>query len=295
MIIGQNAKFFINSLFLATTASIISGAMAERVNVYGYVIFVIIMGLVMYPVIGGWIMTDGWLYILGFKDFSGATFVHSVGGWFALTGIFVLGARLERYDEKGILIKFKSDFIPFGTLGTMLIWIGFLGFNTGALKNFDSEHAMHFFSTIMINTTFSGAIGVLTILFITGIGQKSNTIKKLLNGCLASLVSITAFPYSLDTGIIMFVSIVGAIGSYYVEQLMQRMRLDDVVGAVPVHLVGGVWGTLAVGFFGQADFKVQLLGVTVVGLVCLITSFVVWKIIDYTVGIRISEAEELSD
>ena len=293
-LISNNSLFFINSLYLATAASIISGAMAERVSIYGYLAFVVVVGVVLYPYIGSWVVKDGWLYVMGFKDFAGATHIHSVGGWFALTGVFVLGSRLERYDSKGDLVPFKTKSIPFGTLGTLLIWVGFLGFNTGSLTTFETEHAMHFFSAIMINTVLSGAIGIITILVLIGRGTNNVNLKPILNGALASLVSITAFPYTLNTGAIVIVAIVAAVLSYVASDILERLHLDDTVGAIPVHLVGGVWGTIAVGIFGQADLQIQILGVSVVGLFCLVTSLVVWKIIEKTIGIRISEEEELS-
>lgn len=290
---ASTSDWFFQMVFVATAASVVSGTVAERIKLWPFMIFVVVLTSVMYPITGSWQWGGGWLSELGFYDFAGSTLVHSVGGWAALTGAIILGARKGKYGADGSVHPMPGSNLTLATIGTMILWMGWFGFNGGSQLAMGSAADLIAISNIYANTSMAAAGGVVAAMILTQILYKKVDLTMALNGALAGLVSITAGP---DTPSIGGAIIIGAIGGILVVvavPLLDKLKIDDVVGAVSVHLVGGIWGTLAVPFTNDGvTFGAQITGVVAIGAFTLITSAIVWLALKFTVGLRLSEEDE---
>jgi Amt family ammonium transporter len=290
---SATSDWFFQMVFVATAASIVSGTVAERIKLWPFMIFVIVLTGILYPITGSWTWGGGWLSEMGFSDFAGSTIVHSVGGWAALTGAIILGARKGKYGADGSVHPMPGSNLPLATLGTFVLWLGWFGFNGGSQLAMGSGADVIAIANIYGNTSMAAAGGVVASAILTQILYKKVDLTMALNGALAGLVSITAGP---DTPTIGSAIIIGAIGGILVViavPLLDKLKIDDVVGAISVHLVCGIWGTLAVPFTNNgASFGVQLTGIVAMGAFTIVTSAIVWLILKFTVGIRLSEEDE---
>lgn len=294
------AFFAFQAVFAATSVTIVSGAVAERINYFSFSIFAAIMIVFIYPVVGHWVWGGGWLSELGFVDFAGSTVVHSVGGWAALVGAIVVGPRIGKYVS-GKATAIPGHNIPFGGVGVLLLWFGWFGFNTGsAISAGDSA----LLGSIFTVTLLGAAAGVVSTMLITALRYKKADASMSLNGALIGLVAITAGAASFSvTGAIIVGLISGVILVFSVE-FFENIKVDDPVGAISVHGIGGVFGTLAVGLFaidgglfyggGFELFIIQLFGVLAIAGWTLVLTFVVFKIIDKVFGLRVTENEEMA-
>jgi len=290
---AASSDWFFQMVFVATSASIISGALAERIRLWAFFAFIAFFTTLVYPIQGAWVWGGGWLSALGFSDFAGSTVVHSAGGWAALTGAICLGARRGRYDAAGKVQRFAASSLPLATLGTFILWFGWFGFNGGSQLALGSGADAVAVANIYVNTTMASAGGVLAAVIVSQVIGKKIDLSMVLNGALAGLVSITAGP---DTPIVGEAILIGAVGGCLVvlaSPLLDRCRIDDVVGAIPVHLFAGIWGTLAVPLtHPEASFTTQLLGVAAIGTFVVVLSGTAWLLLKFTIGLRLSQAEE---
>ena len=311
--------FVFQAMFVATAATIISGAVAERMKFNGYLIMTVLATGIIYPIVGHWawsssylskydtvaqllsvtgtIKTTGWLSDLGFVDFAGSTIVHSVGGWIALAAVLILGPRIGKYSDanKG---KFTGSSFPLAVLGTLILWFGWFGFNGGSNGAMDEAVPL-----ILINTFLAAAFGLLTGLSISYIRFKKPDPFYIILGPLAGLVAITAGCNSMTSVTSIFVGIVGSIIAIIVNEILNKYEIDDVVGAVPVHLAAGIWGTLAVGFFSDltildtgldrlSQIKIQFIGILSIGMFTFITSFLILSLFNKFYPLRVSPVQE---
>ncbi len=286
------SDWFFQMVFVATAASIVSGTLAERIKVWPFLIFVIVLTAVIYPIQGSWIWGGGWLAELGFSDFAGSTVVHSVGGWAALSGALILGARKGKYGPNGRVNAMPGANLPLATLGTFILWFGWFGFNGGSQLALGSALDVTAMAIVYVNTNLAAAAGVVAAMALTQVIYKKIDLTLALNGAIGGLVAITAGP-DLQNHLLSI--IVGAVGGGLVViaiPLLDKLRIDDVVGAISAHLVAGVWGTLAVGIFGGGDIVVQAIGIIAVGAFVTVASSTVWLALKYTVGIRVDEETE---
>ncbi len=290
------SDWFFQMVFVATAASIVSGTVAERIRLWPFLSFVAVLTAVIYPIQGAWTWGGGWLAGLGFADFAGSTIVHSVGGWAALTGALVLGARQAKYDAtSGKIRLLPPSSLPLATLGTFILWLGWFGFNGGSQLALGSAGDAIAMANIYANTGMAAAGGVLVATLATQLLFRKVDLTMVLNGALAGLVSITAGP---DTPSIGEAILIGGVGGVIVVigiPLLDRIKVDDVVGAIPVHLFAGVWGTMAVPLTNlDASFAVQALGVLTIGVFVSATSATTWFILKRVVGIRVTPEDELA-
>ncbi|MDJ0980025.1 MAG: ammonium transporter [Kiloniellales bacterium] len=286
------SDWFFQMVFVATAASIVSGTLAERIKVWPFLIFVVVLTGFIYPIQGAWTWGGGWLSEMGFSDFAGSTIVHSVGGWAALTGAIILGARKGKYGPDGKVHPMPGANLPLATLGTFVLWLGWFGFNGGSQLALGSALDASAMAIVFVNTNLAAAGGVIAAMTASQLVFKKIDLTMALNGAIAGLVSITAGP-DLQNHLLSI--IIGGIGGVLVVAsvpLLDRLRIDDVVGAIPAHLVAGIWGTLAVGIFGAGSLGIQLLGILAVGVFVAATSAVLWLALKFTLGIRVSEEEE---
>ena len=292
------SDWFFQTMFVCATASIVSGAVAERIKIWPFFIFAAIMAGLIYPISMGWQWGGGWLSVAGFSDFAGSTLVHACGGAAALAGVIVLGARSGRYTSQGgkrVMVPFAASSIPLVTLGTFLLWFGWFGFNGFsqlAMGTFDDVNAI---SKIAVNTHLAGAAGTVTGAAMTRLIGGKTDIVMMLNGALAGLVAITAEPLTPGPITAMVIGSIGAIIMYYGTKMLERLGLDDVVGAIPVHMFAGIFGTLAVPFTnGNTDFGTQFVGMFSVVVFSFVLSYLTFTAMKATIGLRISkEAEKL--
>ena len=283
---------FFQMTFVAAAASVISGALAERVKLWSFFIFVAVLTGLIYPIQGAWTWGGGWLSEMGFSDFAGSTVVHSVGGWAALSGALFLGPRFDKYDEHGYVKTYFPSSVPLVTLGVFILWFGWLGFNGGSLLATAGVVSISKMALIFINTNLASCAGAVAALLMGTILHKRINILSVLNGALAGLVSITAGPDGVEPLVAIVIGAIGSCLATLTPPLLDRFRIDDVVGAIPVHLVAGIWGTLAVGFWGTASFITQFIGVIAIGAFVMATSSLVWFVLKKTIGIRVSEDKE---
>ena len=290
------SDWFFQALFVCATVSIVSGAVAERIKIWPFFVFAAILGGFIYPIQMGWEWGGGWLDAIGFSDFAGSTLVHACGGSAALAGVILLGPRLGRFTESGEpanMAPFAPSSIPLVTLGTFILWMGWYGFNGGsqlALGSYEDATAM---SQIFMNTQLAACGGCMAGAAITRLIGGKTDIVMMLNGALAGLVSITAEPLMPSPLLAIFIGAIGGVIMYYGTQLLNSLKLDDVVGAIPVHMFAGIWGTLVVPFTNpDASYSTQLIGVVSICLFVFITSYIVIYIIKNTMGLRISEEAE---
>jgi len=295
---SDHSDWFFQTMFVCATASIVSGAVAERIKIWPFFIFAAIMAGFIYPISMGWQWGGGWLAVAGFSDFAGSTLVHACGGAAALAGVIVLGAREGRFNLKGqakSLVPFAASSIPLVTLGTFLLWFGWFGFNGFsqlAMGTFDDVNAI---SKIAVNTHIAGAAGTVAGAVITRLMGGKTDIIMMLNGALAGLVAITAEPLTPSPFLAIFIGAMGALIMYFGTKFLEYQKLDDVVGAIPVHMFAGIFGTLMVPISNpNTNFGTQLLGVISVCVFSFIFSYIVFKALKQTIGLRISkEAEKL--
>ena len=311
--------FVFQAMFVATAATIISGAVAERMKFNGYIIITILATGIIYPIVGHWawsssylnnmdaerqlleitgqIKTSGWLSTLGFIDFAGSTIVHSVGGWMALAAVMILGPRIGKYS-KANQGKFTGSSFPLAVLGTLILWFGWFGFNGGSNGAMDEAVPL-----ILINTFLAASFGLLTGLGISFLLFKKPDPYYVIIGPLAGLVAITAGCNSMTSVVSIFVGITGAVIAIIVNEVLHKYEIDDVVGAIPVHLAAGVWGTLAVGFFSDLDtlgtglsrfeqIEAQLIGIISIGAFTFIGSYFILKFLNYLYPLRVSPVQE---
>ncbi len=292
---SAGSDWFFQMVFVAATASIVSGAMAERVRVWPFLIFVAVLTGILYPITGSWGWGGGWLSEMGFSDFAGSTIVHSVGGWAALAGIILLGARKGKYSSSGQVQPMLGSSLPLATIGTFILWLGWFGFNGGSQLAMGSAADVVAISNIYINTNLAACGGVLTAMILSEIMYKKIDLTMVLNGALAGLVSITAEPLAPTPGLAIVIGAVGGALVVFAVPLLDKFKLDDVVGAIPVHLVAGIWGTLAVPFSnGDASFSTQIVGIVAYGAFTFIASLAVWGILKATMGIRLADEAEIA-
>ena len=286
------SDWFFQMVFVATAASIVSGALAERIKVWPFLAFVVVLTAVIYPVVGAWTWGAGWLSEMGFSDFAGSTIVHSTGGWAALAGALILGARKGKYGPDGRVNPMPGANIPLATLGTFVLWLGWFGFNGGSQLALGSALDAAAMSIVFVHTNLAAAAGVVVAMALTQILYKKIDLTITLNGAIGGLVAITAGPDLQNHLLAIVVGGVGGALVVFAVPLLDRLRIDDVVGAIPAHLVAGIWGTLAVGIFGAGDFLVQLIGVVAVGAFVTIAAAIVWYAIRLTIGLRVDEEAE---
>ena len=286
------SDWFFQMVFVATTASIVSGALAERVKLWSFFIFIALLTAVVYPVVGAWTWGGGWLAGLGFKDFAGSTIVHSTGGWAALAGAMVVGARRGKFRADGSARPTTPSNIPSVTLGVFILWLGWFGFNGGsqlALAGAVDAVAM---SNVLVNTNLAAAAGVMAAISVSRPILGRIDLLAGLNGAIAGLVAITAGPDIVDHYWAVVIGAVGGIICTAGLRFLDAIKIDDVVGAVPAHLFAGVWGTLAVCIAGGGDLFVQVIGILAIGAFVFGVSWVLWTIIEATVGVRVSSTVE---
>ena len=273
------SDFFFQLMFCAATASIVSGALAERIKLWPFLVFVIVLVAVIYPVQASWKWGGGFLDAMGFQDFAGSTVVHSVGGWAALTGAIILGPRLGKYKD-GKVNPMPGSNLALATLGTFILWLGWFGFNGGSQLYMDTSGNVADISRIFSNTNTAAAAGAIAALILTQLLYKKPDLTMILNGALAGLVSITAEPLTPSLVSATLIGAVGGVIVVFAVPFLDRLKIDDVVGAIPVHLFAGIWGTLAVCFTNSAaSFSVQVTSIVIVGAFVTVASAVVWLVL----------------
>ncbi len=293
---ADGSDWYFQMVFCATTVSICSGAMAERVKLWPFFLFAAILSGIIYPIVMGWQWGGGWLAELGFSDFAGSTLVHSTGGAAALAGIMLLGARYGRFDSKGeakAIKPFAASSIPLVTIGVFILWLGWFGFNGGsqlAIGTFDDAVAV---SGIFINTNLAACGGVMAAAIITRLLYGKTDVVQMLNGAIGGLVAVTAEPLAPTPLAAIFIGAVGGLIVVFGTKLLFSFKLDDVVGAIPAHMFAGIWGTLAVPLTNtDASFSAQLIGVLSINIFVFVVSFIVFSIMKATFGIRLSKEAE---
>ena len=294
---ADGSDWYFQMVFCATTVSIVSGTLAERIKLWPFFLFAAILTGFLYPFVMGWQWGGGWLAARGFADFAGSTLVHSTGGAAALAGAILLGPRLGRFTKKGEpapVKPFAASSIPLVTIGVFILWLGWFGFNGGsqlAMGTFDDAVAV---SKIFINTNLAACGGVMAAAIVTRLAAGKTDVVQMLNGAIGGLVSITAEPLMPSPIAAILIGAVGGVIVVYGTKFLFAMKIDDVVGAIPAHLFAGVWGTLAVPITNtSAKFGTQLLGVIAINATVFVIAFVVWAIMKNTMGIRLSKEAEL--
>jgi len=290
------SDWFFQMVFCATTASIVSGTVAERVKIVPFFIFVTVLTGVIYPVVVSWEWGAGYLDTAwGFSDFAGSTLVHSTGGWAALVGALIIGARTGRYGPDGRVNVFPGSNIPLATLGTFILWLGWFGFNGASQLAMGTVGDVSDVSKIFVNTNMAAAGGVVTAIILTQLRYARADVTMAMNGALAGLVSITAEPLMPNVGQSIAIGAVGGAIVVFAVPLLDRMKIDDVVGAIPVHLLAGIWGTMVVPMTNpDATLVGQAAGVVLTGVWVSLASVVLWFALKAVIGLRVTEDEELA-
>tara|TARA_B100000963_G_scaffold104238_1_gene90275 strand:- start:1690 stop:3012 length:1323 start_codon:yes stop_codon:yes gene_type:complete len=289
------SDYFFQLMFCAATASIVSGTVAERIKLWPFLLFTFILTALIYPFQASWKWGGGFLDALGFLDFAGSSVVHSVGGYAALAGAIVLGARHGKYKRDGSVSPMPGANLPLATLGTFILWLGWFGFNGGSQLAMGTVGDVADVSRIFANTNAAAAGGAITALILTQIVYKKVDLTMVLNGALAGLVSITAEPLTPGLGVATLIGGFGGVIVVFAVPILDKFKIDDVVGAIPVHLFAGIWGTLAVVITNpDATLMAQLAGIVVIGLFTFIVSLTVWMILSKSIGIRVSEEAEMA-
>ena len=287
------SDFFFQVVFVATAASIISGTIAERMKFWSFMVFVLVLASVIYPLQGAWTWGGGFLSEMGFSDFAGSTIVHSVGGWAALAGVILLGARTGKYSEDGKVNLIAPSNLPLATLGTFILWFGWFGFNGGSQLAMGTKDDVNAIASVILNTNMAAAAGAVTAMIITQLLYKRVDLTLVLNGALAGLVSITAGPDYPTIALSILIGVIGSGLAVLAIPLFDKVKVDDPVGALSVPLVAGIWGTLAVGIFKEdASIVTQLYGIGIIGGFVFASSLVVWFIIKMVMGLRVSVEDE---
>ena len=290
------ADFFFQVVFVATSASVISGVIAERMKIWPFLFFIVILSSIIYPIQGHWSWGGSELggLMSGFSDFAGSTIVHSVGGWAALAGVIILGARKGKYGRDGQVRPLPGSNLSMATLGTFILWMGWFGFNGGSQLALGSKEDIDGIASVIASTNMAACAGGLMAACLTQLIYKKVDLTMVLNGTLAGLVSCTAGP-DLGINVALVEGLIGGALIVFAVPFFDKLRIDDPVGALSVHLVAGVWGTLAVGIFNpEVAILSQVKGIVVVGAFVFVSSFLVWKIIDLLVGLRVDEETEVN-
>lgn len=287
------SDWFFQMVFVATAASIVSGTLAERIKVWPFLIFVVVLSAVIYPIQGSWVWGAGWLSEMGFSDFAGSTLVHSTGGWAALAGAIVLGARKGKFSPNGQVNPMPGANLPLATLGTFILWFGWFGFNGGSQLALGSAADAAAIAIVYVNTNLAAASGVVAAMILTQLMFKKMDLTLCLNGAIGGLVAITAGPDLQQHAYAMLIGGIGGALVVFAVPLIDKLKIDDVVGAISAHLVCGIWGTLAVGIFGSGSLVTQFIGIVAIGAFVFISSLIVWMILKATMGIRVDEEAEM--
>lgn len=286
--------FLFQGMFAATAATIVSGAVAERIKLSGFMFFAILYVGLIYPIVGAWKWGGGFLDAWGFYDFAGSTLVHSVGGWGALITIYLLGARIGKFDKEGKPKALPGHNLPIASAGVFILWLGWFGFNGGSVLSADPELT----SLTLVTTSLAAAAGGVVAAFFSSLLYKNYDLTMFMNGVLGGLVGITAGADQMSPTDAIFIGLIAGVVVVLGIALIDKLKLDDPVGAVAVHLICGIWGTLAVGIFGAMagfdQFLVQLIGVGIVGAFCVATSFIILFIVKVTTGLRVDKEEEIN-
>ena len=287
------SDFFFQLMFCGATCSIVSGTLAERIKLWPFLAFCVVLTAFIYPIQASWKWGGGFLNEMGFLDFDGSTVVHSVGGWAALAGALILGPRLVKYKE-GRVIPMVGSNLPLATLGTFILWLGWFGFNGGSQLYMDTAGNIADISRIFVNTNAAAAGGAVAALILTQLLYGRPDLTMVLNGALAGLVSITAEPLTPGLGMATLIGAAGGILAALAVPLLDKLKIDDVVGAIPVHLVCGIWGTLAVCLTNSdASLTTQLFSILIVGVFTFVASAAVWLVLRAVFGIRVSVEDEM--
>jgi len=286
--------FLFQGMFAATAATIVSGAVAERIKLSGFMLFAVLYVGLIYPIVGAWKWGGGFLDAWGFYDFAGSTLVHSVGGWGALITIFLLGARIGKFDKDGKPKALPGHNLPIASAGVFILWLGWFGFNGGSVLSADPELT----SLTLVTTSLAAAAGGVAAAFFSNLLYKNFDLTMFMNGVLGGLVGITAGADQMSPTDAILIGLIAGVVVVLGIALIDKLKLDDPVGAVAVHLICGIWGTLAVGIFGAMagfdQFLVQLIGVAIVGAFCVATSFIILSIVKATTGLRVNKEEEIN-
>jgi Amt family ammonium transporter len=292
---SAGSDFFFQLMFCATTASIVSGTLAERIKLWPFLIFVVVLTGFLYPIEASWQWGGGWLSEMGFSDFAGSTLVHAAGGFAALAGAIVLGPRIGKYGKDGRVNPIPGSNLALATLGTFILWLGWFGFNGGSQLAMGTIGDVADVSRIFANTNAAAAAGAVAALLLTQLMYRKPDLTMVLNGALAGLVSITAEPLAPS---LTQATLIGAVGGLIVVvtvPMLDRMKIDDVVGAIPVHLIAGFWGTFIVAWTNDgASFVTQIIGFAAIGGFMFVTSLIVWIILKGLTGLRVSEEAEIN-
>ena len=289
------SDWFFQMVFVATTASIVSGALAERVKMWPFFLFTLVLTAVIYPVVGAWTWGGGWLSQMGFQDFAGSTIVHSTGGWAALAGVMIAGARLGKFRRNGEARPTPPSNVLIVTLGIFILWFGWFGFNGGSQLKLGTASDVIAMSNVLVNTNLAAAAGIIVSLAFSRFILGRMDLVVGLNGAIAGLVSITAGPTMTDHYWAVIIGAIGGILCTAGTKLLEKLKLDDVVGAIPAHLVAGIWGTMAVCIAAGGDIVTQIVGVLAVGVFVFPVSWLLWKALALSpLGIRVErDVEEL--
>ena len=285
------SDFFFQLMFCATTASIVSGTLAERIKLWPFLVFVVVLTGFIYPIEASWQWGGGWLSELGFSDFAGSTLVHAAGGFAALAGAIVLGPRLGKFKD-GKTNPMPGSNLALATLGTFILWLGWFGFNGGSQLAMGTVGDVADVSRIFANTNMAAAAGAVAALILTQVLFGKVDLTMVLNGALAGLVSITAEPLAPSLFGALLTGAVGGVIVVFAVPMLDKMKIDDVVGAIPVHLVAGIWGTLAVAFY-TGNWGAQIIGIAAIGAFVFVTSLIAWIILKGIMGLRPSEEDEI--
>ena len=294
---SDGSDWYFQMVFCATTVSIVSGAMAERIKLWPFFLFAAILSGIIYPIVMGWQWGGGWLASIGFSDFAGSTLVHSTGGAAALAGAIIIGPRLGRFTKSGApapIKPFAASSIPLVTIGVFVLWLGWFGFNGGSQLAMGTADDAIAVSTIFVNTFLAGAGGVIAAAIVTRLNFGKTDVVQMLNGCIGGLVAVTAEPLMPSPLAAIIIGAVGGIIVVYGTKLLFSLKIDDVVGAVPAHLFAGIWGTLIVpATNADTSFSSQLIGVLAVNIFVFIVAYIIWTIMKSTVGLRLSKEGEI--
>ena len=293
---ADGSDWYFQMVFCATTVSIVSGTLAERIKLWPFFLFAAILSGIIYQIVMGWQWGGGWLAAAGFSDFAGSTLVHSTGGAAALAGALMLGPRLGRFTKSGApapLKPFAASSIPLVTVGVFILWLGWFGFNGGSQLAIGTADDAIAVSTIFLNTFLAGAGGVMAAATVTRLNFGKTDVVQMLNGCIGGLVAITAEPLMPSPLAAILIGAVGGVIVVYGTKLLFSLKIDDVVGAIPAHLFAGIWGTLAVPITNpDTSFGTQLLGVLSINIFVFVVALIVWSIMKSTIGIRLSKEAE---
>ena len=286
------SDWFFQMVFVATAASIVSGALAERVKLWTFFAFVAVLTAIIYPIVGAWTWGGGWLTEMGFKDFAGSTIVHSTGGWAALAGALIVGPRLGKFRSDGSVKSTPPSNVPAVTLGVFILWLGWFGFNGGSQLALGSAADAVGMSNVLANTNLAAGAGVMAAVSVARLILGRVDLLAVLNGAIGGLVAITAGPDFTDHYWAILIGAIGGIVCVSGMKLLEILKLDDVVGAIPAHLLAGVWGTLAVCIASGGDFVTQLVGILAIGAFVFAVSLAVWFVLDKTIGARVTPKVE---